>query len=287
MKENLTKAEKVAKAREEARQFREATKKKEAARKLWFKISAIVVPIVIIIIVAIVMVTGNKRAVDATTIVQPANATEHGVIVGKDDAVVPPTAPTESSATATSTASADPAATASPSPSAPATNDSASDVAEIVIYQDYICPACKSFESQMSEGLKELRDSGKATVEYRFVTFLDAQSAGTNYSSRSANAAACVINQSPDKFYAFNAALYEQQPAEGSTGLPNTKLIEIAQSIGVTGIDDCVKDGTYRGWTANANKVALDIPLTGTPTVLINGTKWDNKTSLAEAIAKK
>lgn len=286
MNENLTKAEKVAKAREEARQFREATKKKEAARKLWIKILAIVVPIVIIIIVAVVIVTGNKRTADATTIVQPSNATEHGVIVGKNDAVVTPAQAT-SSDTATSSASADPSASATTAPSSTASADAASDVAEIVIYQDYICPACKAFESQMSKDLKDLRDSGKATVEYRFVTFLDDRSSGTNYSSRAANTAACVINQNPDKFYALNTALYEQQPAEGSTGLPNTKLLEIAQSVGVTGIDDCVKNGTYRGWTANANKVALDIPLTGTPTVLINGEKWDNKTSLADAIAKK
>lgn len=284
MNENLTKAEKIAKAREDARQFREATKKKEAARKLWLKVSAIVVPIVIIIIVAIVIVTGNKRTADAATIVQPSNATEHGVIVGKDDAVVKPDA-AKSSPTATSSASADPAASASPSTTA--SSDPVSDVAEIVIYQDYICPACKAFEAQMSKDLKDLRDSGKATVEYRFVTFLDDRSSGTNYSSRAANAAACVINQNPDKFYALNTALYEQQPAEGSTGLPNAKLLEIANSIGVTGIDDCVKNGTYRGWTADANKTALAIPLTGTPTILINGEKWDNKTPLADAIAKK
>lgn len=274
MNENLTKAEKVAKAREDARNLRETLKKKEATKKRWIKILAVLLPVLIIIVVAIVVVSGNKRTADATAIVQPANATEHGVIVGKNDAVVKADAVTA-------------IASASPAPSATASNDAASDPAEIVIYQDYICPACKGFENKFSPELKSLRDSGKATVEYRFVTFLDNMSSGTNYSSRAANTAACVINQTPDKFYAFNTALYEQQPAEGSTGLPNQKLIEIAQSVGVTGIDDCVKNGTYRGWAADANKTALAIPLTGTPTILINGEKWDGKTSLTDAVTKK
>lgn len=272
MNENLTKAEKVAKAREDARSLRETLKKKEANKKRWIKILAVLLPVLIIIVVAIVVVSGNKRTADATAIVQPTNATEHGVIVGKNDAVVKADAVTAT-------------ASASPTPSASAT--AASDPAKIVIYQDYICPACKAFETKFSGELKDLRDSGKATVEYRFVTFLDDRSSGTNYSSRAANTAACVINQTPDKFYAFNTALYEQQPAEGSTGLPNQKLIDIAQSIGVTGIDDCVKNGTYRGWAADANKTALAIPLTGTPTILINGEKWDGKTSLTDSVTKK
>lgn len=276
MNENLTKAEKVAKAREDARNLRETLKKKEATKKRWIKILAVLLPVLIIIVVAIVVVSGNKHTADATAIVQPANATEHGVIVGKNDTVV-------KAEPVTTTASASP----TPSASATASSEAVNGPAKIVIYQDYICPACKAFETKFSGELKDLRDSGKATVEYRFVTFLDERSSGTNYSSRAANTAACVINQNPDKFYAFNTALYEQQPAEGSTGLPNQKLIDIAQSIGVTGIDDCVKNGTYRGWTADANKTALAIPLTGTPTILINGEKWDGKTSLTDAVAKK
>jgi protein-disulfide isomerase len=274
--ENLTKAEKIAKAREEARILRESIKKKETTKKLWLKISAILVPIIIIIVIAIFVVSGNKQATATASIVQPSNATEHGVVVGKNDAVV------KTDSTAPS-ASANPATSASPT----ASNESTSDVAKIVIYQDYICPACKAFETQSNQELKNLRDSGKATVEYRFVTFLDERSSGTNYSSRAANVAACIVNQNPDKFYAFNTALYAQQPEEGSSGLPNAKLLDIAKSIGVTGIDDCVKNGTYRGWVADANKTALAIPLTGTPTILINGTKWDGKTSLTDTIAKK
>lgn len=270
MNENLTKAEKVVKAREDARKLRETLKKKETAKKRWLKILAVLIPVVVLIIVGITIVTSNKNAADSNTIVQPANATEHGVIVGKDDVVV----------------KAD-AAPASESPAPSASSEPTSEPAKIVIYQDYICPACKAFETQTADDLKKLRDSGKATVEYRFVTFLDDRSSGTNYSSRAANTAACIINQNPDKFYAFNTALYAQQPAEGSKGLSNQKLIEIAQSIGVTGIDDCVKNGTYRGWAADANKTALAIPLTGTPTILVNGEKWDGKTSLADAIAKK
>lgn len=277
MKEKLTKAEKVAKAREDARKLRESLKKKEAAKKRWLKILAIVLPIVVLVVVAMVVISGNKKPIDASTIVQPANATEHGVIVGKNDAVV------KAASTTSDNASAAPSA----SPTTTASADAANDPAKIVIYQDYICPACKAFETKFQQELKDLRDSGKATVEYRFVTFLDDRSSGTNYSSRAANTAACIINQDPDKFYAFNSALYEQQPAEGSTGLPNQKLIDIAKEIGVTGIDDCVKNGTYRGWAADANKTALAIPLTGTPTILINGEKWDGKASLTDSIAKK
>ena len=44
--------------------------------------------------------------------------------------------------------------------------------------------------------------------------------------------------------------LYANQPAEGSDGLSNAKLIELGKSVGLTGSDfaDAVNQGTYDAW---------------------------------------
>ena len=54
-------------------------------------------------------------------------------------------------------------------------------------------------------------------MEYRPLGFLDSRST-TNYSSRAANAAACVVNESPEKYSDFVNVLFAKQPAEGGAG---------------------------------------------------------------------
>ena len=115
----------------------------------------------------------------------------------------------------------------------------------MVLYIDFICPVCKNFEAQYNETLTKLRNEGKITVEYRPLGFLDSRSS-TNYSSRAANAAACVVNESPEKYAAFVDALFAKQPAEGGAGLSDAELKKMATDAGAKSIDKCVDDKTYR-----------------------------------------
>lgn len=151
--------------------------------------------------------------------------------------------------------------------------------ANVIIYQDYICPGCKMFEETYASEIDKIIDEGVATVEYRSIGMLDSASAGTNYSSRAANVAMCSAVESPDNFYALNKLFYANQPAEGGPGLKNAELVKLAGSVGVNtdNIKDCVDKGTYRGFIKKLTDEALsgndDVPngISGTPTVLVNG----------------
>ena len=110
--------------------------------------------------------------------------------------------------------------------------DDSGEVANIVMYIDYLCPFCGQFEATNSESMRTMVESGAATLEVHPIAILTNKSAGTQYSLRAANAAACVADSSPDSFFDYNAILFENQPEEGSTGLTNDELKSLAEEVG-------------------------------------------------------
>lgn len=259
--DKLTSSERKEQARETARQIRIKQAEKEKRTKFLIKFFAILVPILIVIGVVAVLVVNNNSKSSSTEVIQPANTVERGVLLGQGEKVL------------------------ASIPKEPVGEQTVAP-AHVAIYQDYMCPACKSFEESFADELKQITDEGVGVIELRTITFLDPASAGSNYSSRAANASYCVANTFPEKLFDYNKVLYANQPAELTTGLSNNELIQLAESVGATGLSDCVKDGTYRGWVAENNKVALEKPVKGTPTIVINGQEWDKQGSLYEAVKK-
>ena len=143
------------------------------------------------------------------------------------------------------------------------------------IYQDCMCPYCGEFERANREDLEQLVDDGTAKVEFHVMNFLDDASQGTKFSSRAANALVAVAKAEPDKIMAFNAALFNAQPAENTAGLSDAEIADLARQAGVS--NDVVatfarmanQDFVNRSTTA-----AFDSGITGTPTVKINGEVW-------------
>ncbi len=217
----------------------------------------LVVGIILAIIAAVVgiAVAMNKRSAPASysEINQPPVVKDKGIIVGKDRKIVE-----------------------SPEPGK----------AEIVIFQDYICPGCGSFEETYGPELDKILDDNVATIEYRSVGMLDSASAGTNYSSRAANAAMCSAVADPDNFYNVNKNLFQKQPEEGTEGLKNAELMKLVKDAGSeSDISTCVADGTYRGFVKQLTDYALnDAKISGTPTVLLNGTKVELGGSLYDMV---
>src|SRR5262249_51940789 len=66
--------------------------------------------------------------------------------------------------------------------------------------------------------------------------------------------------------------------AEGTAGLPDTELVSMASDAGATGsnVKRCIDDLKFGGWAADTTDAFFKIPGgTGTPTVVVNGTKLD------------
>lgn len=265
-----SKAERTSEAREKARQIREAQLKKDKRNKLLIGWGIVVAVVAILAVVALVVTTTMKQnAPVADQGPTPANANVHGgvtLLANTDVAKLEP-------ATVDAAAVPDAPQTAPASVVAPGAEAEAGKPVKVVLYIDFICPICKNFETQYNDQLTSLRNEGKITVEYRPLGFLDSRSS-TNYSSRAANAAACVVNESPEKYAAFVDSLFANQPAEGSAGISDDKLKTMATDIGAKNIDTCIDQKTYRPFVKFTTKEASAIGVTGTPTVLVDGQQW-------------
>jgi protein-disulfide isomerase len=143
---------------------------------------------------------------------------------------------------------------------------------KLEIYLDYMCPYCGRFERANSAEIERLVADGTVRLEMYPLSFLDQQSAGTQYSTRAANAVATVADQAPDKVLAFNAALFGKQPAEGKAGLTDSEIANLATGAGVpAGVSTSFHEGKFQPWVATSTDAAFKSGISGTPTVRING----------------
>lgn len=84
----------------------------------------------------------------------------------------------------------------------------------LTVWEDFRCPACKSFEDAYRSTIHELTDAGQLKVEYHLATLIDGNMGGSG-SLRAANAAAC--SQDAGKFTAYHDVLFENQPPRRTT----------------------------------------------------------------------
>ncbi|GIG86225.1 DsbA family protein [Plantactinospora endophytica] len=138
------------------------------------------------------------------------------------------------------------------------------------VYEDFICPICRTFEQQAGGTLDQLVAQNKVRVTYHPVAFLNRFSS-TEYSTRSSAASGCAAQSG--KFRDYAKALFDRQPPEGSAGLSDDQLVEVATSIGLAGdsFRNCVRKNTFEKWTEHVTDEAARAGVTGTPTVLVAG----------------
>lgn len=269
--ERLTKDQRRAAAQEAARVLREKQKRR-ARRNRFFLIGGSTLGILAIFaVVALVLINAQPKPAGPG----PANMASDGILItgSADGLKVVETDPIPEGGKPT-----------------PTDTDSLTAQLHIVTYIDYLCPFCNQFETTNAAAIQQLVESGTADLEIHPIAILDRSSLDTRYSSRSANAAACVAEYSPDQYLDVNAALFAAQPAESTAGLTNKELIDVLAGAGVASDDvtDCVNDETFKGWVSAATTRALADPDLknadgnfGTPTVLVNGQRYEG--SLTDA----
>lgn len=271
--ERLSKNQRRGAARDKARLLREQQKKKDRRSRIALQGGLIVVSLAIVAIVTVVIVTSVRPPSPG-----PLNMQSDGITIGTGfEAVTTPAL----------------AAGGTPVETTP---DAESGAIPIQIWLDYQCPVCNDFEKANAEQIATLVTQGVATVEIHPVAILDRASLGARYSSRAANAAACVSNYSPNSFYDFSAALFANQPAEGTSGLTDEELIAVAGDVGVSSsnnISDCITGENFKSWAADATERATTNPALlseagsfGTPTVMVSGKRYTGSPSDSTAFAQ-
>lgn len=265
--------------RELARQERERHEKRERRVRWAWQGGIGIIILAVVAVVVVVIVTSMKPA---TAAAGPKNMASDGILFTSEGGQP---VPVETAAMKEG---------GSPTPT---DYSQYSDAVNVVVYLDYMCPYCGQFEQANGEMLTQLTASGDITLEQHPIAFLDNLSQGTEYSTRTANAMAAVANYQPEVFIDANTALFANQPAENSEGLTDDEIWSILQSAGVT--DENVKKAMdsekFSKWTAEMTDRAMDAdlpyldepaPLSGTPTVIINGALYEGSITDTGALAK-
>jgi protein-disulfide isomerase len=151
----------------------------------------------------------------------------------------------------------------------------------VTVYEDFMCPFCGDFEGESRSVLKKYVDAGDVQVQYRVLSFLDRASSGTEYSTRAMSALGVVLDTSGAEVAGkFHDLLYDNQPAEGSNGLSDDQLIELAVQAGANkdDVSGPIRSVRYEQWVKNATDDASKLGVTSTPTVLVDGKKLEFST---------
>lgn len=154
--------------------------------------------------------------------------------------------------------------------------------AEVVatVTLDAQCTLCRTMESVSGPALTALVDRNAIAVDYNVIAIRD-RSSTTGYSSRAANASACVAEADRGRWPAWRRALLDRVPAENSPGLSDQELIDLAAQadIPVTpALTECVTTGRYNAYVANQTRKAIADKVTHAPTVRIGATEVTNLT---------
>lgn len=238
-------------ARETAREQREAQRRR-TRRNRWLLNGGIGAGLIAVVaIVALVVTTGGAAGA------RPANTAHDAVTITAAGAE---TAPADSSVTA---------------------GEDDPGTVDIVVFADYLCPFCGQFETANSEQIQQWVAGGSATLEFHPIAILDRLSLGTAYSTRAANAMACVADASPDAVPAFNDLLFANQPAEQTEGLTDAQLAAFADEAGAGDVSACIDGQDFSDWVGEATERALagetspdGVAVESTPTVLVDGREY-------------
>ena len=257
-----TKAERTAEAREKARALREEQQRKEKRNKLLVRWGVVVAVVAVIALIFAVVFSNMNRSIPAAGPV-PANGNLDGGVTLTSTTSLAPTDGgevdtenlPEGSGEGQPPRGVEPGAEGEPVP--------------IVVYADVNCVHCATFEDVYGDQIAQWLDAGEITYEYRLVSFLDRNSP-TNYSSRGANAAACVADTAPESYWDFTAAIFAQH-AQGE--VDNQGLADMAASVGAEGAESCIKDDGFRTYVKYTTELAQADGVQGTPTVYVNGTE--------------
>ena len=261
--DGLSRNERREAAREKAKNLRDVQRKKDIRNRLFIQGGVVVAFLAIAGALAFTFMSVANRP----ETVGPRNMLSDGILIGEGFAAKP---------TAALQPGDEPTANV---------RDETSDVISIQLFVDYFCPVCGTFEETNGDQIATLVESGAATVEIFPYAILDSVSQGTKYSTRAANAAACVADYSPDQYFDFNRIMFANQPKEGTGGLTDDEIVGLASDAGVengSAIKKCITDQKFKDWVAaarerhrlegvpNSNVSTVE----GTPTVIVNGTKY-------------
>lgn len=261
-----TKAQRNASAREKAAQLRVTEEAAKKRKSLIVKLGVLAAVILVIaLVVTLIVRNNNGKVADAGSTPQGATAAG-GIVVTSSDTVAKKT---------TEEVKIDELKQPETAPETPEPRDltvaKKGDPINITMYVDANCVHCADFEATYGEQIDDWLASGDVNIEYRNVGYLDGGSP-TNYSSRGANALACVADVSPTAYMKFVKALWGHYP-EGE--MKNSELAQMAIDNGADeSVKDCIDSDKFRPFVKYATTAGQYDGVKGTPSIFIQGKEF-------------
>jgi protein-disulfide isomerase len=156
---------------------------------------------------------------------------------------------------------------------------------QLVVYEDFLCPFCADFEAATREQLAQLADQGKVQVEYRPIAFL--RQFGP-YSAR-ATLIWWLVHQKygDDVAKTFHDLLFANQPSEQGPFPSRDDLYALAAQAGANSdeLKAAVESNEGATEVADATKVAEDLGIKSTPTLVLDGKPFQDGATVDDLAA--
>jgi len=144
----------------------------------------------------------------------------------------------------------------------------------VAVYLDYQCPICRQFEKTYGASLESLANTGKIQLQYRTMTFLDAN-LNNDSSTRAAVGAACA--DVAGVYSAYHDQVFNHQPVTEGQGYSDAVLRDtIPKAIGLSGpalasFQKCYDTQATKAFVTRVSDQALAAGVNGAPTITVNG----------------
>ncbi len=143
--------------------------------------------------------------------------------------------------------------------------------ARIDVFEDFQCPACKSFTEQVEPRiLTELVSTGKAYYVFNNYPFLDRNSAAKE-SRQAALASLCANDQG--KFWEYHDMLFANWNGENQGSFSDSHLINFAAALKLDAetFKTCLSEGRHADEVQASFDKGNSMGVQGTPSVFVNG----------------
>lgn len=153
----------------------------------------------------------------------------------------------------------------------------AGDVPNVVVYEDYQCPACKAYEARYGSAFQQLIDEGKITLEVRTAYFLNDANTTMNKKSSERAALAAAAADAVGKYREYHQVVYENQPDHEGDGYTDQQLrVDFAAKAGIAGdnlttFQQLYDTKAYADFAKKAYQSMGEAGITSTPAYVVNG----------------
>lgn len=141
----------------------------------------------------------------------------------------------------------------------------------IEVFEDFQCPACKTFTEDIEPlVIENYVSGGQVRYVFRHFPFLDDQAAGSE-SDQPASASMCAAEQG--RFWDYHDMLFANWNGENQGAFIDKRLVAFGEALNLD-MDEfnaCFEQNEYQDVIAEDLAAGRQAGVTGTPSVLVNG----------------